>query len=163
MRKTGRSEANRCCQAGTHSSAKVTVRGPVRSSPLQSSPVCSGTAFRHAGSGSVGPTGRPFKGLQDSDAIRPWAPCALPRLWHRAARVVLPQPVLPTANRPGAGPADGAPCARRPPRRACSQLHAGRPQSRLHRARGVVWIPAPNARLCLCRQSRICCREWHRR
>ena len=72
------------------------------------------------------------------------------------------QPVLPTANRPMPGPARGAPCARRSPRGACSQLHARRLQSSVRRAGGAVWMPAPNARLCLCGQSRIRCREWRR-
>ena len=74
-------------------------------------------------------------------------PIALPRLWNHAARTVL-QAALPVPAATRLGPR--------------SQLHAGRVQSSVRRARGVVWIPAPNARLCLCRISRIRCREWRR-
>ena len=105
-------------------------------------------SLRQAGSGTVGAAARPLKGLQNSDAFRPCAPCA-----HRLAKALEPcgpgGPARSPCCRLPTGPCRvlhaARPVPRRSPRGACSQLHARRLQSSARRAGGAVWMPAPNA------------------
>ena len=149
MRKTGPSEADRCRQAGKHSSAKVSVRGACEILPLAIEARLlrdrlQARRERHRRGDQKTPQGpaeqRSFPALrslcpspcQGSGTMRPGRSCTRRSLRPPPpARGVLAAPC-------------GATAVQRAPR-------SWRPLD-----------PCPDARLCLCRKSRIRCRKWRR-